>query len=200
MSDARTYEAKGFNVTEHEFSLPLDHSRPEGVRIGVFAREVAAPGGSDRPFLVYFQGGPGFEASRPTVSPPDPLWVRRAVTDYRVLLLDQRGTGRSTPVGALPGLTASEQAEHLAHFRADSIVRDAESIRRELGVERWSVLGQSFGGFWCHHLPLDRTLGSAGGVRRRRLATDRSAHGRGLSAHLPTSARAQPTVLRALSG
>jgi pimeloyl-ACP methyl ester carboxylesterase len=39
------------------------------------------------------------------------------------------------------------QAAYLAHFRADSIVRDAELIRQELGVERWSVLGQSFGGF-----------------------------------------------------
>jgi len=64
-----------------------------------------------------------------------------------VLLLDQRGTGRSTPVGDLPGLTSEAQAEYLTHFRADSIVRDAELIRRELGVERWSVLGQSFGGF-----------------------------------------------------
>ena len=62
-------------------------------------------------------------------------------------MLDQRGTGRSTPVGALPGRTPEEQAEYLTHFRADSIVRDAEWIRRELGVDRWSVLGQSFGGF-----------------------------------------------------
>ena len=62
-------------------------------------------------------------------------------------MLDQRGTGRSTPVGALPGLDAAAQAEHLTHFRADSIVRDAELIRAELGVDRWSVLGQSFGGF-----------------------------------------------------
>jgi pimeloyl-ACP methyl ester carboxylesterase len=147
MSAAHTYDANGLTFVEHEFSLPLDHARPDGVRIGVFAREVVAPGGSDLPFLVYFQGGPGFEASRPTVSPADPVWLPRAVTDYRVLLLDQRGTGRSTPIGALPGLTASEQAEYLAHFRADSIVRDAETIRRELGVERWSVLGQSFGGF-----------------------------------------------------
>ena len=44
-------------------------------------------------------------------------------------------------------MTPEEQAEYLTHFRADSIVRDAESIRQELGVERWSVLGQSFGGF-----------------------------------------------------
>ena len=62
-------------------------------------------------------------------------------------MLDQRGTGRSTPVGTLPGMTAPEQAEYLSHFRADSIVRDAEALRAALGVERWSVLGQSFGGF-----------------------------------------------------
>jgi pimeloyl-ACP methyl ester carboxylesterase len=43
-------------------------------------------------------------------------------------------------------MTAVEQAEYLTHFRADAIVRDAERIREELGVERWSVLGQSFGG------------------------------------------------------
>jgi pimeloyl-ACP methyl ester carboxylesterase len=61
-------------------------------------------------------------------------------------MLDQRGTGRSSPVGALPGLTAQEQAHRLTYFRADSIVRDAEWIRNELGVKRWSVLGQSFGG------------------------------------------------------
>src|SRR5262249_3533670 len=41
----------------------------------------------------------------------------------------------------------AEQAAYLSHFRADSIVGDAELIRRELGVEQWSVLGQSFGGF-----------------------------------------------------
>ena len=40
------------------------------------------------------------------------------------------------------------QADYLAHFRADSIVRDAELIRRQLtGGQPWSVLGQSFGGF-----------------------------------------------------
>ena len=84
---------------------------------------------------------------RGPTSPPTG-WMKRALADYRVLLLDQRGTGRSTPVGSvIPGDTPQEQATYLTHFRADSIVRDAELIRRELGVERWSVLGQSFGGF-----------------------------------------------------
>src|SRR5207344_1063363 len=70
------------------------------------------------------------------------------LADYRVLLLDQRGTGRSTPLGSrIPGSTPAEQADYLTHFRADSIVRDAELIRQELSGDRWAVLGQSFGGF-----------------------------------------------------
>ncbi len=129
----------GLVLVEHEFEIPLDHAG--GPPITVFAREVAEPEGRERPFLVYLQGGPGFESPRPTASPPSPGWLARALRDFRVLLLDQRGTGRSTPVG--PEVT---DPDHLAHFRADAIVRDCEWIREALGVERWSVLGQSFGG------------------------------------------------------
>ncbi len=140
------YTAPGAVFEEREHNVPLDHARPDAERITVFTREVAAPDGLDRPYLVFLQGGPGFEATRPT-SPPTG-WMKRALRDYRVLLLDQRGTGRSTPVGAdIPGDTPDAQAAYLTHFRADSIVRDCESIRQELGVDRWSVLGQSFGGF-----------------------------------------------------
>jgi pimeloyl-ACP methyl ester carboxylesterase len=141
-----TIRVPGAILTEREHDVPLDHANPDGPTIRVFAREVADPDGGDRPYLVFLQGGPGFEATRPT-SPPSG-WIKRALRDYRVLLLDQRGTGRSTPVGSqVPGATPAEQAAYLSHFRADSIVRDAESIRRDLGVDRWSVLGQSFGGF-----------------------------------------------------
>jgi pimeloyl-ACP methyl ester carboxylesterase len=141
-----TYRVPGAILIEREHTVPLDHSRPDGETIAVFTREVAAPDAGDRPYLVFLQGGPGFEAARPT-SPPSG-WMKRALLDYRVLLLDQRGTGRSTPVGSqIPGDTPEAQAAYLAHFRADSIVRDCELIRRDLGVDRWSVLGQSFGGF-----------------------------------------------------
>lgn len=142
-----TFRTPGLVLTEHEFELPLDHGAPDGDRITVFAREVAEPDGLEKPFLVYLQGGPGSEAPRPSETQTLVPWIARALEDFRVLLLDQRGTGRSTPVGTLPGMTPEEQAAYLTHFRADSIVRDAEWIRRELGVERWSVLGQSFGGF-----------------------------------------------------
>jgi pimeloyl-ACP methyl ester carboxylesterase len=137
----------GLVCVEHTVEVPLDHADPGGETIEVFAREVADPAGTDRPFLVFLQGGPGFEAVRPTGRPRSPGWLDYALSEYRVLLLDQRGTGRSTPVGWLSGMTATEQATYLTHFRADSIVRDAECVRRELEVDRWSVLGQSFGGF-----------------------------------------------------
>jgi pimeloyl-ACP methyl ester carboxylesterase len=141
-----TLTTPGLRLVEHEFSVPLDHARPDGKRIVVFAREVADLDGLKRPLLLFLQGGPGHEAARPTRNPSSPGWLDRALRDFRVLLLDQRGTGRSTPIGTLLGCTPHEQAERLTHFRADAIVRDAEWIRRELGVERWSVLGQSFGG------------------------------------------------------
>src|SRR5689334_23393786 len=115
----------GLVLTEHELEVPLDHARPDGERITVFAREVADPDGLDRPFLVFLQGGPGFEAPRPAGGPGG--WLSRALRDYRVLMLDQRGTGRSTPIGDLDGLTPQQQADYFAHFRADSIVRDAEA-------------------------------------------------------------------------
>jgi pimeloyl-ACP methyl ester carboxylesterase len=143
---ATTFRVQGAILTEREHVVPLDHARPDAGTITVFTREVAAPDGIDRPYLVFLQGGPGFEAARPT-SPPAG-WMKRAIQEYRVLLLDQRGTGRSTPVGPdIPGDTPDAQAAYLTHFRADSIVRDAEWIRQELDVDRWSVLGQSFGGF-----------------------------------------------------
>ena len=143
-----THRAPYLVFGEHEFDVPLDHANPERGKLTVFAREVVS---SDReqdelPWLVFFQGGPGSESPRP-LQLVDKTWLARALENYRVLLLDQRGTGRSSPVGDLAGMSAEEQAEYLVHFRADSIVRDAELIRHQLSAEPWSVLGQSFGGF-----------------------------------------------------
>ena len=62
----------GLTVIEHTFEVPLDHDDDSSPRITVFARELAHPEGRDRPFLVFFQGGPGFEAGRPTRLPERP--------------------------------------------------------------------------------------------------------------------------------
>ena len=145
-----SYRQRGTVLTDHTFSVPLDHDRPGGERIEVFAREVVAAdrAGSDLPWLLFLQGGPGFGGPRLSGRSS---WLTRGLDDFRVLLLDQRGTGRSTPATrhTLASFgSARDQAAYLSLFRADAIVRDAELIRRELtGGEPWSVLGQSFGGF-----------------------------------------------------
>lgn len=145
-----SYRHPGTVLTDHTFLVPLDHSHPEGPQIEVFGREVVAAGpeGADRPWLLFLQGGPGFGSPRPIGRD---AWLDRVLQDYRVLLLDQRGTGRSSPASRLTLSrlgSPQAQADYLALFRADSIVLDAELIRRELtGDAPWSVLGQSFGGF-----------------------------------------------------
>ena len=146
-----THRIPGLVLTNHEFRVPLDYRKPDGETITVFAREVVAPAKENEklPWLVFLQGGPGFGSPRPEGRSG---WLKRALEHYRILLLDQRGTGRSTPI--LPQTLArfsspQEQATYLKHFRADSIIKDAEWIRKSLLGEdqTWSVLGQSYGGF-----------------------------------------------------
>jgi pimeloyl-ACP methyl ester carboxylesterase len=146
-----TYRRPGLVCTDSTLAVPLDHGRPDGPQIAVFAREVVAADkeDADQPWLLWLQGGPGGKAERPITTSG---WLKRALQDYRVLLLDQRGTGRSTPANrqTLARLGSPEaQAAYLTHFRADAIVQDAELLRRHLLGDggRWSILGQSFGGF-----------------------------------------------------
>ncbi|MCH7728231.1 MAG: alpha/beta fold hydrolase [Planctomycetes bacterium] len=142
----------GLVTRDHLFSVPLNHAEPVKAQISIFAREVVdrKKDKDDLPWLVFFQGGPGFGAPRPTDKSG---WLKRVLREYRVLMLDQRGTGRSTPVNhqSLAQFRSPEkQADYLKHFRADSIVRDAELIRKQLVGEdtQWTVYGQSYGG-WC---------------------------------------------------
>ncbi|MCN9242198.1 alpha/beta hydrolase [Streptomyces sp. RY43-2] len=147
---SHTYRQPGVVLTDRRFTVPLDHDDPAGETIELYAREVVAgdKADDDLPWLLYLQGGPGFGAHRFVGKQ---AWLGRALQEYRVLLLDQRGTGASTPANrqTLPlrgGPRA--QADYLTHFRADSIVRDCEAIRSGLtGGAPWTVLGQSFGGF-----------------------------------------------------
>ncbi|KAJ1638704.1 hypothetical protein T492DRAFT_857862 [Pavlovales sp. CCMP2436] len=125
--------AGGLVQKEHTFTCPLDwaagdgSSSPEEPTINVYCRElVLAKHGANAaqlPCLIYLQGGPGFPAPRPGAPPTG--WLARALTEYRVLLLDQRGVGRSTPatVETIKSRGDAEaQAKYLACLRADSIV------------------------------------------------------------------------------
>lgn len=86
-----------YATVDHLFTVPLDHAAPHGPTIQIFAREVADArrAGGRLPWLLYLQGGPGGKSPRPSAGSPG--WLPQALKTHRVLLLDQRGTGRSTP-------------------------------------------------------------------------------------------------------
>ncbi|PRX55884.1 proline iminopeptidase [Nonomuraea fuscirosea] len=143
-----TYTIPGMRVRDHVERVPLDWTDP-GATITLFARELVDPArdGEDLPCLLYLQGGPGGKGPRPVGTSG---WLGQALERYRVILLDQRGTGRSSRLDGrvMSALGAKEGADHLAFFRADSIVADAEHLRKKVfGGRRWSTLGQSYGGF-----------------------------------------------------
>ena len=76
--------------------------------------------------VVFLHGGPGAGASPVHRQFFDPAF-------YRIVVLDQRGAGRSTPLGCLDGNTTPK------------LIEDLERLRRHLGIERWLVFGGSWG-------------------------------------------------------
>jgi len=143
-----TYLLPGIRVREQYTSVPLDWNDPDGETIELFVRELVDPTRDDaaRPLLTYLQGGPGGANPRPLRRDG---WIDEALRDYRVVLVDQRGTGRSSPVESdAVAARGAGGADFLACFRQDSIVRDLEHVRTRLyDGRRWSTLAQSFGGW-----------------------------------------------------
>ncbi|MGV9359127.1 alpha/beta fold hydrolase [Amycolatopsis sp. NPDC003731] len=88
-------------------------------------------GNPDGKPAVVLHGGPGQGCSPGMRRMFDPA-------RYRVVLLDQRGCGRSRPHAADP-------ATSLRHNTTDHLVADLERLREHLGIERWLVTGGSWG-------------------------------------------------------
>jgi proline iminopeptidase len=57
---------------------------------------------------------------------------------YRIILFDQRGSGRSTPHASLPGVDLSTNT-------TSHLLADIELLRQHLEIEQWLVLGGSWG-------------------------------------------------------
>jgi len=75
---------------------------------------------------LFLHGGPGAGASPTHRRYFDPA-------RYRIVVFDQRGAGRSSPLG------------ELAENDTPTLVADIERLRRHLGIERWLVFGGSWG-------------------------------------------------------
>jgi proline iminopeptidase len=81
--------------------------------------------------VIFLHGGPGGGTS---------AWHRRFFDPerYRIVLLDQRGCGRSTPHVSDPGAD-------MRHNTTWHLVADLELLRKNLGIDQWLVFGGSWG-------------------------------------------------------
>lgn len=145
------YKMKGMLITDYELEVPLDWALPTtSPSITLFAREVVSLTRADDelPLLLFLQGGPGGKSPRPM---PDSVpWMVEALKTHRVILIDQRGTGRSSRIDKtlISKLSAEAGRDYLLKFRADSIVADCEHLRKTVYSGRlFETLGQSYGGF-----------------------------------------------------
>jgi proline iminopeptidase len=89
----------------------------------IYFEECGNPNGAP---VVFLHGGPG-SGCNPT---------QRRFFDpqhYRIILLDQRACGRSTPQGEVRENTT------------DDLVADIEALRKHLGIDKWHVFGGSWG-------------------------------------------------------
>lgn len=91
---------------------------------------------------LYLHGGPG--------APLRPGYRRNFDPErYRLISLQQRGAGRSTPLVGDPGHRLEDNTT--AH-----LLQDLELLREHLGVERWLVTGTSWGCTLALHHALAR--------------------------------------------
>ena len=118
----------------------------------MYWEQVGNPRG--RPVL-FLHGGPGAGAGA----------VHRRFFDpdfWRVVIFDQRGAGRSRPLGSLE------------HNTTGDLVADIETLRRHLGIERWLL----FGGSWGSTLALAYAQAHPGAGRRAACCAACSSGGR----------------------
>ena len=95
---------------------------PDGLH-KIYWEESGNPEGEP---ILFLHGGPGagcVPAHRRYFDPDH----------YRIILLDQRGCGRSTPLG------------ELKDNNTWTIISDLEAIREHLGIEQWILFGGSWG-------------------------------------------------------
>jgi len=146
---------------------PLDPARPEGVRIDLHYVVVPALARNKLPDpVLLLAGGPGQSAIALTAS----VTPRLSRLNYRrdLVFIDQRGTGRSAPLSCpdnsarslddllKPGAKvrlleqcrdALKQLPYgdLRFFTTTLAMQDMDAVRAALGVERWNLVGASYG-------------------------------------------------------
>ena len=114
-------------TTHRDLFPPIEPDRFGHLRLDHHHRMYWEECGNPRgPAILFLHGGPGAGAT--------PMHRRFFDPEHwRIVVFDQRGSGRSTPLGE----TQDNSPDHL--------VDDIERLRRELGIAEWVVFGGSWG-------------------------------------------------------
>jgi pimeloyl-ACP methyl ester carboxylesterase len=143
-------------------TVPLDHADPGGRQIEIAYQRYPARQAS-RGTIFFLTGGPGEPALREARRLRDEA-LPQVLRDHDVVFVDQRGTGRSTPLrcSTAPNgrfstdlapqrlyeaiaACATELGSERRHFSTMATALDLEAVRRALDVERIIPLGVSYG-------------------------------------------------------
>ena len=141
--------------------VPLDPGSPDGERIELFVARISALAGTPEPDpFTLIAGGPG-QAS--TTFYAQTKWAFTRIRRTRdIVLVDQRGTGLSTPLrcenierdevfldSATFSRLGAECVDGLSHdpafFTTSAAVRDLELMRETLGYPSLNIYGISYG-------------------------------------------------------
>jgi len=145
-----------------QLSVPLDPNDADGPHIELFVARVAALSAEPNPDPVtLLAGGPGQAAT--DLYPLVRSAFERVRRDRDIILVDQRGTGRSQPLTCtMPEdqdleIADAETVERVTRqclaelpvdprwFTTSIAVTDLDRVRRALNIEQWNVYGASYG-------------------------------------------------------
>ena len=116
MSETKSYEFFSEIEPNKEYQIPC------GDLHKIYVEESGNPNGQP---VIFLHGGPGGGCGAKKRRFFDPNY-------YRIILFDQRGCGKSEPLG--------ETLENTT----DDLINDIETIRKHLEIEKWII----FGGSW----------------------------------------------------
>jgi len=125
-----------------------DPANPDGRQIELFIARIPALSATLRPDpLLLISGGPG-QATTDLY-----LTLRGAFGRIRrereIMLVDQRGTGRSTrlscPTASAEDLETAALDGDPRYYTTSVAVGDLEQVRRELALPEWNIYGISYG-------------------------------------------------------
>jgi len=162
--DLRSARAARVEAECARFEVPEDPGAPDGRRITLRLARVPARGSNPQPDpVVFLAGGPGQSAIE--TYPAAHSAFRPLLGGRDVLLVEQRGTGESSPLkcplpdwkdpGAQDAAAARRQAADCLRryegkadprfYTTSDYIRDVEHVRRALGIAQFNLAGGSYG-------------------------------------------------------